>query len=162
VVVEYLAVIHTAPKRKSPLGIYAFVRNEKIAVFPGRTILDLEKALAVGEIINPNAPMTRQEAIAKLKETKDLVDLGLVSESEFTKLREELAPLIMNGKEATRSWMVRKADGSVHGPFTESVVVEWIQQGHINASDEISIDGKTWSAFAQQPQFTRYFSDHPE
>ena len=39
--------------------------------------------------------MTREEAIAKLKEAKDLMDLGLISEKEFKALRSELQPLIM-------------------------------------------------------------------
>jgi hypothetical protein len=99
VTVEYLAVLHKSLNRRSPLLVYAFVRDEQYEILSGRTILDLEKALAVGEVINPNAPMTRQEAIAKLKETKDLVELGLVSESEFSKLRDELTPIIMNQRQ---------------------------------------------------------------
>jgi hypothetical protein len=61
----------------------------------GRTIMDLEKALLLGEIINPNAPLTREQAIAKLKEHKDLLDLGMINEEEFNKLRDELSPIIM-------------------------------------------------------------------
>ena len=38
--------------------------------------------------------MTRDEAIAKLKEAKDLFDLDLMTEEEYSKIRDELAPLI--------------------------------------------------------------------
>jgi len=64
-----------------------------------RTIKDLELALEVGEIINPDRPMTRDEAIAKLKEAKDLMDLGLITEAGYNKLREELTPIIMGKKQ---------------------------------------------------------------
>jgi hypothetical protein len=63
-----------------------------------RFIKDLETALDVGEVINPDRPMTRDEAIAKLKEAKDLMDLGLITEAEYNKLREELTPIIMGDK----------------------------------------------------------------
>ena len=42
-----------------------------------------------------NRKMTRDGAIAKLKEAKDLMDLGLMSEEEFKAMRSELKPLIM-------------------------------------------------------------------
>jgi hypothetical protein len=52
-------------------------------------------AINTGEIINPNAAMTREQAIAKLKEAKDLVDLGMMSKEDFEKLKAELTPLII-------------------------------------------------------------------
>jgi hypothetical protein len=55
-----------------------------------------EFALSSGEVINPNAPLTREQAITKLKEQKDLLDLGMVSQEEFNALRKELTPIIMN------------------------------------------------------------------
>ncbi|MEB8346878.1 hypothetical protein OO010_12520 [Flavobacteriaceae bacterium KMM 6898] len=54
----------------------------------------IEKALSSRELINPNAPMTRGDAISKLKEAKDLMDLGLKTKEEFEHLRDELAPTI--------------------------------------------------------------------
>ncbi|MGQ7869586.1 hypothetical protein [Sunxiuqinia sp. sy24] len=35
------------------------------------------------------------EAIAKLKESKDLLDLGLMEEADYEKVKAELAPVIM-------------------------------------------------------------------
>ena len=53
-------------------------------------------SISRGEIINPNAPLSREQAIAKLKEAKDLMDLGMMSQEEFNALRKELTPIIMN------------------------------------------------------------------
>jgi len=38
--------------------------------------------------------MTREEAIAKLKEAKDLFDLDMMSQDEYDALRKELTPII--------------------------------------------------------------------
>jgi len=59
-----------------------------------RTIGNLEKAILLGEIISPNAPMTRAEAIAKLKESKELLDLEIISQEEYDNLKVELTPII--------------------------------------------------------------------
>ncbi len=58
------------------------------------TIMNVLDAVNTGEIINPNAAMTREQAIAKLKEAKDLVDLGMMSKEEFEKMKTELAKII--------------------------------------------------------------------
>mgnify|MGYP000538227027 CR=1 FL=1 len=39
--------------------------------------------------------MTKEEAIAKLKESKDLLDLGMIKQEDFDKLKAELTPIIM-------------------------------------------------------------------
>ena len=55
--------------------------------------IDFEEALATGEI--QSFGMTREQAIAKLKEAKDLVDLGMMSKEDFEKLKEELSKIIL-------------------------------------------------------------------
>jgi hypothetical protein len=57
-------------------------------------ITNFEEAVATGEI--QSLGMTREQAIAKLKEAKDLVDLGMMSKEDFEKLKTELTPLIIN------------------------------------------------------------------
>ncbi len=59
--------------------------------------ISYEQALEAGEVINPKANMTRQEAIDKLKEAKDLLDLELMTREQYDMLKEKLAPIIMNG-----------------------------------------------------------------
>jgi uncharacterized membrane protein YqhA len=39
--------------------------------------------------------MTREQAISKLKEAKDLVDLGMMSQAEFDGLKNKLTPIIL-------------------------------------------------------------------
>lgn len=57
-------------------------------------IRDIEIAISNGEIINPNRAMTREEAIKKLKESKDLLDLEMISKDEYDKIKSELEPII--------------------------------------------------------------------
>jgi hypothetical protein len=51
-------------------------------------------SLTRGEIINPNAPMTREEAIDKLKEAKDLFELDMMTKEEYDAIRIEVTPII--------------------------------------------------------------------
>lgn len=52
----------------------------------------IEKALNVGEI--DSAVLSRSEAIAKLKEAKDLLELEMMTQEEYNKLKKELEPII--------------------------------------------------------------------
>lgn len=58
---------------------------------------NLEPALESGEIINKDRGLTREEAIKKLKEAKDLLDLEMISKDEFESLKKELSPIIREG-----------------------------------------------------------------
>jgi len=53
-----------------------------------------ELSVTRGELINPNAPMTREEAIAKLKEAKDLFELDMMTKEEYDAIRIEVTPII--------------------------------------------------------------------
>ena len=93
--------------RKSlPLYISLYVKNPNKGAGSGsilstiannsvRTIIDIDKALGTDEIVNNNKPLTRSEAITKLKESKDLLDIGLMSEKDYNILKEKLTPIIM-------------------------------------------------------------------
>ena len=48
------------------------------------------------EVINPNGVMSREQALAKMKEAKDLLDLGIMSQSDYDALKEKLTPIILN------------------------------------------------------------------
>ena len=60
-----------------------------------KTIVDIDKALASREILNPNALLSKEEAIKKLKESKDLMELDLLSKEEYKQLKERLTPIIL-------------------------------------------------------------------
>jgi len=59
-------------------------------------LIDYETAFELGEIINPNAKLTKEQAIEKLKEAKVLLDLGVISQLEYDKFKTELTPIIIN------------------------------------------------------------------
>ncbi|OAD92213.1 hypothetical protein A7A78_08970 [Aequorivita soesokkakensis] len=59
-------------------------------------LIDYDIALELGEIKNTNIKITREQAIAKLKEAKELLDLEVITLAEYEKLKTELTPLIMN------------------------------------------------------------------
>ena len=69
-------------------GVRAIGRSTVI----GKYQIYIEKALEKGEIVSEI--MTRGEAIAKLKEAKDLLDLEMMTQEEYDKLRKELTPFI--------------------------------------------------------------------
>ena len=93
-------------RNKMPLYVSVFVKNPKVEVnsikgfskmlsHSRKTIVDIEQALSSGEIVNPNAPLSRQEAIKKLKESKDLMEIDLLSKEDYEKLKEKLTPIIL-------------------------------------------------------------------
>lgn len=90
-------------KKNSPVYINLVVQNPEktggavslLLHQSRRTIIDLEKSMEIGEVVNPSAKMTKEQAIAKLKESKDLMELDLMDKSEYQKLKEKLTPIIM-------------------------------------------------------------------
>ena len=87
-------------RKRMPLCVSIFVRSSKnILSYSRKTILDIEKALLSGEIVNHNAPLSKEDAIKKLKESKDLMELEFLSKEEYEKLREELRPIILDQKD---------------------------------------------------------------
>lgn len=91
VVIKGLKIIHSGLTKKSTAAPYLIFENPVMDI----TTFNLKAALDNGELINPNRPMNRTEAIAKLKEAKDLVDLGMMSKEDFEKLKAELTPIII-------------------------------------------------------------------
>ncbi len=58
------------------------------------TIMSIDRATESGEIINPHRPMSKAEALAKLEEAKEMLDLQLITPEKFDQLKKELAPII--------------------------------------------------------------------
>ena len=70
-------------------------KDEKFGgIITGGYISALGAALFNGEIILKNRKLTREQAIKKLKEAKDLFELDVINEEEYNKERGRLIPLI--------------------------------------------------------------------
>lgn len=54
--------------------------------------INIESAIRQGEI--ETSKLSREEAIKKLKEAKDLLDLEMMSQEDYDKLKKELEPII--------------------------------------------------------------------
>jgi hypothetical protein len=94
-VVSEMKLYHTKLSKKSPLTVLLYVEDPTMSQMTKySTIIDIQAAIETGEVINPNGSLTREQAIAKLKEAKDLLDLGMMKQGEFDTLREKLTPII--------------------------------------------------------------------
>ena len=58
------------------------------------SVMDTELAIESQEVLLENRKMTRDEAIAKLKEAKELVEIEMMTKDEFEELKKELTPII--------------------------------------------------------------------
>ena len=98
-VIEDIYVYHSGMNKNTVLNIFIFAKDYKMGtgkskMISGRTILGIEQAINLGEVKLFNAPMSRQEAIGKLKEAKELLDLEIITQEEYDILKEELTPII--------------------------------------------------------------------
>jgi hypothetical protein len=75
-------------------GFYISLKMKGMIGFgDGYMVTNFETALSTGEI--EGFGMTREQAISKLKEAKDLLDLGMMTQEEYDKMKGELSPIIM-------------------------------------------------------------------
>ena len=114
VVVQSMFVMHEkytgynplAKRKELPLYVNIYVKSPKIdnvsfsnlssmLSHSRKTIINIEEAFALAEVVNPSFIMSREEAIKKLKEAKDLMELDLLDKKEYEKLRKKLTPIIM-------------------------------------------------------------------
>lgn len=94
-VITRIAVNHLKASRRSPLYVLIYLKNTNAPDLGSyRSIVDFEKAIILDEIINPKARITRDEAISKLKESKDLLDLGIITQTKYDSLKAVLTPII--------------------------------------------------------------------
>lgn len=57
--------------------------------------IQYENAIETGEILPKNALLTRKQAIEKLKEAKELLNLELITIEKYDSIKNTLTPLIM-------------------------------------------------------------------
>ena len=97
-IINEIKVFHKGNKKKPLYVVLELVEpngNAFVALTKRLSVMDAEFALKYGEIIPVNAKMTKEAAIAKLKEAKELMELDLMSKEDYDKLRKELSPLII-------------------------------------------------------------------
>jgi len=95
-IVKELILYHKG-SRKKPLKVIAIIGEINGRAFGMNkyiTVNDLDNAWSYGEILMSNVKMTREDAINKLKEAKELLDIEMMTRKEFDKLKEELGPII--------------------------------------------------------------------
>lgn len=97
VIISEMRLYHKGSKKK-PLALTILLGEPNGRAFglnKYMTISDYEKSVLTGEIKSLNTPLTREEAIAKLKESKDLLDLGVITKEEYSKRKQHLTPIIL-------------------------------------------------------------------
>lgn len=97
VVIAEMRVRHDGGRRK-PLELMVLLgepNGRAFGINKYMSTVDYEASVVAGELRPLNAPMTRDEAIAKLKEAKELWDLGLLSEEEYNAMKNTLSPVIL-------------------------------------------------------------------
>ena len=101
VIVQEIKAYHRGSKNK-PLYVVMVLGEINGRAFGANkylSVMDTELAIESGEILLKNRKMTRDEAIEKLKEAKELLEIDMISKEEFEELKKELAPIITNKKE---------------------------------------------------------------
>jgi hypothetical protein len=77
-------------------GYTLFAQFKGYGLLP--VFINYENAIEAFEVINPKAKLTRAQAIDKLKEAKELLDLQLMTNDEYEALKKDLTPIIIPSK----------------------------------------------------------------
>jgi len=75
-------------------GYILFVQFKGYGLAP--VFIQYDNALETGEVLSKNTSLSKQQAIAKLKEAKELLDLNLITIEKYDSIKCNLTPLIMN------------------------------------------------------------------
>ena len=92
--IDNIQLSYVTSKRKTNAFVYFTVHpiKQENSIL---TITTIEKSLEIGEVINPNGQFKKKEALEKLKEAKELLDLELITQEEYNALKNKLSPIIM-------------------------------------------------------------------
>jgi hypothetical protein len=77
-------------KKATSAGVSIIFNNPGMDI----TVLNLEAALQFGELINPKAAMTSDQALAELQKAKTKLDLEVITKEEYDAIKKELAKII--------------------------------------------------------------------
>lgn len=96
VIVNEIKTYHRGSKNK-PLYVVMIlgeINGRAFGINKYLSVMDTELGIESDEILLKNRKMTREEAIAKLKEAKELLEIDMISKEEFEELKKNLAPII--------------------------------------------------------------------
>ena len=96
VIVREIKTYHRGSKNK-PLYVVMVlgeINGRAFGINKYLSVMDTELAIESQEVLLKNRKMTRDEAIAKLKEAKELVEIEMMTKDEFEELKKELTPII--------------------------------------------------------------------
>lgn len=96
-IVKEIRAYHRGSKRK-PLYLVMVlgeVNGRAFGINKYLSVMDTELAIEFGEVLLKNRKITRDEAILKLKEAKELVEIEIMTKKEFEDLKNKLRPIIM-------------------------------------------------------------------
>ena len=96
-IVKEIKAYHRGSKKK-PLYLIMIlgeVNGRAFGINKYLSIMDTELGIESGEVLLKNRKMTREEAISKLKEAKELFEIDMMSKEKFENLKKELRPIIM-------------------------------------------------------------------
>lgn len=96
-IVTEIKAYHRGSKKK-PLYLVMVlgeINGKAFGINKYLSVMDTELAIESGEILLKNRKMTREEAILKLKEAKELMEIDMMTKEEFEELKKELRPIIM-------------------------------------------------------------------
>jgi len=77
-------------KKATTAGVMVIFTNPGMDI----TVLNLDAALQYGELINPTAAMTSDQALAELQKAKTKLDLGVITQEEYENIKKELMKII--------------------------------------------------------------------
>ena len=95
-IVKEIKAYHRGSKKK-PLYLVMVlgeINGRAFGINKYLSVMNTELAIESGEILLKNRKMTREEAIAKLREAKELLEIDMLSKEEFDSLKAQLAPII--------------------------------------------------------------------
>ena len=98
VVVSEMKTYHRGSKNK-PLYVVIVlgeINGRAFGINKYLSVMDTELAIESGELLLKNRKMTREEAVSKLKEAKELMEIDMITKEKFEELKTELAPIINN------------------------------------------------------------------
>lgn len=96
-VVKEIRAFHRGSKKK-PLYVVIVlgeINGRAFGLNKYLSVMDAELAIETGELLLKNRKITRYEAILKLKEARELVEIEMMTKKEFDELKKKLHPIIL-------------------------------------------------------------------